>query len=74
MLLAERARRAEALEAFRRIRRSPRGVRDSLVADVLPRLRHAGLVRREGARVRVRNRIYARVFDASWLAAQLAAC
>lgn len=73
MLLAEPARRAEALAAFGRIRRNPRGVREALVADVLPRLRHAGVVRREGGRVRVRNRIYARVFDAAWLAAQLAA-
>ncbi|MFN0068723.1 MAG: response regulator [Limisphaerales bacterium] len=73
LLLGDPARRAEALRAYERVRRSRAGVPEDELEGVTPLLRQAGLIRFEGGRARVRNRIYARAFDPRWVRASLRA-
>lgn len=73
LLLGEPARRAEALRAYERVRRSRVGVPEQELEGVAPLLRQAGIVRFEGGRAFVRNRIYARTFDLRWVRASLRA-
>jgi len=57
------------LDLYGKVRRGER-VPDDETDPVTEALRLSGAVKREGGRLRLRNRIYERVFDAVWIARQ----
>ncbi len=61
---------AGLLELYRSIR-SHKGVLDDESNPLVTTLRLSGVVKSEGGRLRVRNRIYERVFDKDWIFARM---
>lgn len=57
----------EVLSAYRTVRFGRRPVRDEEPSLINSHLKLSGIVKREGRELRVRNRIYERVFDRSWI-------
>src|SRR5262249_27410 len=55
------------LTIYREIRSGNRPVRDTEQTITLSYLKLSGVVRREGANLQVRNRIYETVFDEQWI-------
>jgi AAA-like domain len=70
---APTADRASVLLTYREIRLGFRPVRDEEQSVVKTHLKLSGVVRRDGALLRVRNLIYATVFDIAWIKEHLPA-
>lgn len=70
-LLTREALRTPLLDLYAAILRGGGRVGDDRVNPVASALRLSGIVRAEGERLRVRNEIYARVFDRRWVARHL---
>ena len=68
-LLREDVARAEVLDLYDRMRRG-RGVRTG-GKPLIETVRLSGIARAEGGSLRVRNRIYKRVFDREWIRASM---
>jgi WD40 repeat protein len=69
-LLRSEADRAAVLELYGQVRRGERVVEDD-TNELASILRLSGIVRAAAGRVRVRNRIYERVFDRDWVTAHM---
>ena len=69
-LLRGGADRAALLDAYARLRRGRR-VADDETDPLVRALRLSGIARAERGRLRVRNRIYERVFDLAWVVANM---
>jgi WD40 repeat protein len=77
-LLHNEADRATLLTLYEQVRRGARAVADDETSPLVTSLRLSGIVRSEApmrgagpGRLRVRNRIYGRVFDAAWVQASM---
>jgi AAA-like domain len=64
---APAADRASVLLLYREIRLGFRTVRDEEQSVIKTHLKLSGIVRRDGGALRVRNKIYATVFDIAWI-------
>ena len=69
-LLNRKADRARLLDVYDQVRRGKR-VRDDETQPLISALKLSGIVCGENGRLRVRNRIYAKVFDKQWIRANL---
>jgi WD40 repeat protein len=69
-LLRSEVDRAGLLEAYAQVR-AGRRVKDDETNSLLSVLRLSGIVRAEGVYLRVRNRIYAQIFDQEWIRANM---
>ncbi len=67
MLLRRAADPVKVLRVYRDVRRGRQSVRDDPRSPTLSHLKLSGLVRHERGRLEVRNPIYRRVFDLSWV-------
>jgi WD40 repeat protein len=75
LFVRERMLRSEAdlsglLDLYARVRRR-KAVLDDQTSKLVSILRLSGITRTEGGRLKVRNRIYERVFDLAWVAAHM---
>jgi hypothetical protein len=70
-ILANSELRIRLLTAYGQIRQRKPCLRPSGCSDILDMLRASGIVRRAGAGLVVRNRIYAQVFNNAWIRANL---
>lgn len=61
---------ASVLDLYGKVRRG-KGVRDEETSEEVRVLRLSGIVRSDGGELKVRNRIYERVFDKEWVVANM---
>jgi hypothetical protein len=70
LLRSEEVPRADLLDLYARLRRTGR-LRDDETNPLIGVLRLSGITRARGGHLRVRNRIYRRVFDRPWIRANM---
>jgi WD40 repeat protein len=61
---------ADLLDLYRRVRNG-KSVPDEETSPLVDALRLSGITRTEGGQLKVRNRLYARVFDQQWISANM---